>query len=136
MLLETSCTCWPYKDILGKQRIDPKLQDLVVIPEGFAPQIFHVGSVHDLHSIITSGLIAGGKEGKQGSQTVFLTAVVLMEEDNLKSSALSGVPITGEEHSDDENCDKSRPRVQESLESAPDALYWTHLATAQKQGLV
>ena len=88
----------------GKQKIDPMLQDLVVIPEGFALHIIHVGSSHDVHSIITSGLIAGGNDGKQGRQTVFFTAVNPMEEDNSQSIVISGVLITQEEHSNEENC--------------------------------
>ena len=39
---------------------------------------YHFGSSACLHSIIQSGLIAEGKETKEGRQTVFFTAVDLM----------------------------------------------------------
>ena len=65
------------QDHSGKQKVDPALQDLVVVPEGSTDYICHVGATHDLHSIIYSGLIARGREGKQGRHTVFLTAVGL-----------------------------------------------------------
>ena len=59
----------------GIPKTDPSWQDHVVIPNGFTEFIFHVGSSHDLHSTIQSGLIAEGKDAKQGRQTVFFTAV-------------------------------------------------------------
>ena len=37
--------------------------------------MFHAGSSLDLHSIIQSGLIGGGKDTIEGRQTVFFTAV-------------------------------------------------------------
>ena len=58
-----------------KQKVDRKLQDIVKIPEGFFHHIYHVGSSHNLHSIILSVLIARGKDGRQGRQTVFSSAV-------------------------------------------------------------
>ena len=63
-----------------KQKFNPELQDLVKIPEGFFDHINHVGSSHNLHSISLSGLIARGKDGRQGRQTVFFTAVNPEEE--------------------------------------------------------
>ena len=45
----------------GGKHIDPTLQDNVLLPNDFAEHICHVGSSHDLHSIIPSGLIKGGK---------------------------------------------------------------------------
>ena len=72
IMLETFLSLRAIQGHSGNQKIDPTLQDLVVIPEGFAPHIFPVGSSHDLHSIITSGLIAGGKDGKQGKTNSIL----------------------------------------------------------------
>ena len=37
--------------------------------------LYHVGSSLCMHSIIRSGLIAGGKDAKEGRQTVFFKAV-------------------------------------------------------------
>ena len=56
-------------------QIDPALQGNVLLPSDFAEYIYHVGSSHDMHSIIQSGLIPGGKDVKRGRQTVFFTAV-------------------------------------------------------------
>ena len=58
-----------------KQKVDRELQDLLKIPEGFFHHLYHVGSSHNLHSIILSVLIARGKDGRQGRQTVFYSAV-------------------------------------------------------------
>ena len=40
-----------------------------------AEHIYHVGSSHDAHSIVQSGLIPRGKEVKKGRHAVFFTAV-------------------------------------------------------------
>ena len=45
----------------GRGLIDPTLQDNVVIPSNFFQYIHHVGCAINLHSIINSGLIPGGK---------------------------------------------------------------------------
>ena len=45
----------------GGTHTDPTLQDHVLLPDDVAKHIYHVGSSHDLHSVILSGLIAGGK---------------------------------------------------------------------------
>ena len=55
----------------GRNPIDPSLQDNVLIPDGFFEHIYHVGSSHDLHSILQSGLIPGGKNVKKGRHAVF-----------------------------------------------------------------
>ena len=47
---------------IAVKHINPTLQDNVLLPGGFAEHIYHVGSSHDLHSIIQSGLIPGGKD--------------------------------------------------------------------------
>ena len=59
----------------GGKHIDPTLQDNVLLPNDFAEHIFHVGSSHDLHSVVQSGLIPGGKDAKKGRHAVFFTAV-------------------------------------------------------------
>ena len=51
------------------------MQDKVLLPIDFAEYIYHVGSSHDLHSIIQSGLIPGGKDVKKGRHEVVFTAV-------------------------------------------------------------
>ena len=44
-------------------------------PDDFAKHIYHVGSSQDLHSIIQSGLIPGGRSVKKERHAVFFTAV-------------------------------------------------------------
>ena len=59
----------------GGKHINPTLQDNVLLPGDFAEHIYHVGSSHDMHSIIQSGLIPGVKDVKNGRHAVFFTAV-------------------------------------------------------------
>ena len=54
----------------GHNLIDPTLQDNVVLPNDFFEYIFHVGCAINLHSIMDSGLIAGG-QNLSNRQTVF-----------------------------------------------------------------
>ena len=61
--------------------VDPALQDNVLLPEHFTECICHVGNVSDIHSIIRSGLISGGKSLKRDRQSVFFTAVNPMDDD-------------------------------------------------------
>ena len=55
--------------------MDPSLQDHVFVPDNFFEFICHVGCYFNMHSIIASGLIAGGKNSGGDRQTVFFTAV-------------------------------------------------------------
>ena len=54
---------------------DPTLSENVLLPSDFAEHIYLVGSSHDMHSIIQSGLIPGGKDVKKGRHAMFFTAV-------------------------------------------------------------
>ena len=70
-----------------------------------------------LHSIIQSGLIAGGKDTKEGRQTVFCTAVK---------------PMTDSQ--EDESYDVTKPRnVQYKIKwkMYQDAVHWINLKRAQ-----
>ena len=51
----------------GGKRINPTLQDNVLLPDNFAEHIYHIGSSHDMHSIIQSGLIPGGKKTRKNA---------------------------------------------------------------------
>ena len=62
----------------GGKHINPTVQDNVLSPSDFAEHIYHVGSSHDLHSIIQSGLTPTGKDVKKGRHAVFFTAVFPM----------------------------------------------------------
>ena len=55
--------------------MDPSLQDNVLIPDKFFEFISHVGCSFNMHSVIASRLVAGGKNSGRDRQTVFFTAV-------------------------------------------------------------
>ena len=57
----------------GRNRIDPSLQDNVLIPNNFFEYIYHIGCAVNLHSITNSGLIPGGPILSK-RQTVFFTS--------------------------------------------------------------
>ena len=65
----------------GRNRIDPSLQDNVVIPDGFFKYIYHVGCAINSHSIIHSGLKSGG-QNLSNRQTVFFLPVDHMDEEH------------------------------------------------------
>ena len=82
-----------------------------------------MGRARDQHSIAEIGLVAGGKELKEGRQTIFFTPL-----DPFNSDADEAEAIT----------DASKPReVQYQIHWRPeqDASYWIHLSTAQYAGL-
>ena len=58
------------------------LQDNVLLPEAFTEFFYHVGNDIELHSIIRSGLIPGGKCFKSNRQSVFFTEVNPMDDDH------------------------------------------------------
>ena len=93
-----------------------------MLPKNFVKYIYHVRCSHDLHSIIQSGLIAGGKDARKVSQTVFFTAVDPMHEH-----------LTKEQH-----YDVTQPRVVPYMSKWKvhlNAVYWVNLPVAQKKGL-
>ena len=59
----------------GRIPIDPKLQDNVLFPNNFYEYIYDIACAVNLHSITSSGLIAGGQNSSSERQTVFFTAV-------------------------------------------------------------
>ena len=61
----------------GGKHLNPPLQDNVLLPSDFAEHIYLVGSSHDTHSIIQSGLIPGGKDVEKRRHAVFFTAVFI-----------------------------------------------------------
>ena len=82
----------------GGIAVDPELQDNVLLPDGLTENIYHVGNVSEMRSIIRSGLIPGGRSLKKGRQSVFFTFVNPMEDD------------TGMEETP---CDLTKPRIAE-----------------------
>ena len=105
----------------GRNLIDPSLQDNVVI-SGFFQHIYHVGCAFNLHSIISSELIPGGKSSSK-RQTVFFLPV-----DPVDKS-----------HKDPNEIDLNVPRHERYLHNAwkrhQDAVYWVDINLAIKKGL-
>ena len=64
----------------GGNKVGPSLQVNVEIPSNWIDHIYHVGSSQDCHSINRSDQIAGGKDTKEGRQSVFFTAVDAMNQ--------------------------------------------------------
>ena len=79
----------------GRNPIDPTLQDNVLIPDNFSEYIYHIGCAINLHSITNSGLISGRQILGKERQTVFFTAVNLMDK----------------EHRDPQELDLTKPRL-------------------------
>ena len=55
--------------------VDPLLQDCILLPDDFAEYICHIGNAYEMHSIVQSGLIPGGKSNRKDRESVFFTAV-------------------------------------------------------------
>ena len=73
-------TCVLSKASLGGNKVDPALQDNDDIQFYWTTKNYHVVFSHDLHFIDQSGLIAGGKDEREGRKTVFFTAVCPMNQ--------------------------------------------------------
>ena len=71
----------------GGTHIDPALQDNVLLPDDFAEHIHHVGSSHDFHSVIQSGMIPGEKSVKKERHAVFFAAVNRRSSSSTKKSS-------------------------------------------------
>ena len=63
----------------GENFVDPSLQDYILLPDDFAECIHHIGNAYEMHSIVQSGLIPGGKSNRRDIQSVFFTAVNPMD---------------------------------------------------------
>ena len=95
----------------------------VMIPYKWKRYICHVGRARDQYSTAEAGLVVGGKERKEGRQTIFFTPL-----DPFNSGADEAELIT----------DIKKPRkVHYQIHWRPeqDAVYWIHLSTAQDAGL-
>ena len=57
----------------GGMTIQPELMNYVLIPYKWKQFIYHMGRARDQYSIAEAGLVAGGKENKEGRQTIFFT---------------------------------------------------------------
>ena len=106
----------------GRNLIDPTLQDNVVIPSNIFQYISHVGCAINLHSIINSGLIAGG-QNLSNRQTVFFLLVDPMVQ----------------EHKDLDTIDLGAPRLALYMHKAwkkhQNTVHWVDIKLAQMKGL-
>ena len=106
----------------GGKHINPTLQDNVLLPSDFAEHIHHAGSSHDMHSIIQSGLILGGKDVKKGRHAVFFAAVNPMFIDHYR----------------ERDYDVTKPRIAvytHTWKTHQNTVYWCNLTVAQRKGL-
>ena len=105
----------------GRSLIDPSLQDNVIIPDGFSKYNYHVGCAINLHSIINSRLIQGGRN-LSNRQTVFFLLVDPMDK----------------EHKDPDTIDLEAPRLAQYMHKAwkkhQNTVYWVDIKLAQKKG--
>ena len=94
----------------------------VMIPYKWKRFIYHVGRARDEYSIAEIGSVAGGKERKEGRQTIFFT---LLD------------PFNSDADEAESGTDTTKPRkVTDQIHWRPeqDAVYWSHLSTAQDAG--
>ena len=107
----------------GRNLIDPTLQDIVLIPNGFFKYIYHIGCAINLHSITNSGLIPGGQHSSRERQTVFFTSV----------------DPKNKEHKHRNKFDLEAPRLawyhQKEWRKHQNMVYWVDIKLAQKKGL-
>ena len=106
----------------GGKHINPTLQDNVLLPGDFAEYFYHVGSSNDMHWIIQSGLIPGGKDVEKGRHAVFITAV----------------NPTFIDHYRERGYDVTQPRIAVSKHNRKvhqHTVYWCNLMVAQSKGL-
>ena len=104
---------------LGRNLIDPSLQDNVLIPDGFFKYFYHVACAINLHSIANSGLIPGG-QNLSNRQTVFFLSVDPMDKN----------------HKDLDKIDLEAPRLAQylhkALEKHQNTVYWVDINFALK----
>ena len=82
-----------------------------------------MGRARDQYSIAEIGLVAGGKERKEGRQTIFFSPLG---------------PFNSDANEADSITDLKKPRkvkYQSHWRLEQDAVYWIHLSTAQDAGL-
>ena len=106
----------------GRNLIDPSLQDNVIIQSGFFQQIYHIGCVFNLHSIINNGLILRGQNSSK-RQTVFFLPTDPRDKG----------------HQDPATIDFNKPRRAQYMHSAwkkhQDAVFWVDINFAIQKRL-
>ena len=108
----------------GNARINPALQDNVVLPKDITKFVYHVGNGNELRSIVRNGLVPGGFSTKTSRYAVFFTVVEPMDDEQ-------GLRETF--------CDLSKARIapnKNTWKPLQDTVYWCNLFLAQERGLV
>ena len=107
----------------GNARINPALQDNVLLPRNFTKYVYHVGNGKDLRSILRHGLVPGGFSTKMGRQPRIFTFVNPMDvEQGLRETF----------------CDSSKARLalfKNIWKRFQDTENWCNLLLAQEGGL-
>ena len=107
----------------GSTLVDPTLQDNVLLPYDFAEYINHIVNGCDMHSIILSGLIPGGRSLKRDRQSVLFTAVN---------------PMYANQDLEEVQYDPDKPRIavyNNTWRVHQNTVYWCNLKFAQRKGL-
>ena len=107
----------------GDNFVDPILQDNIRLPDDFAEYIYHIGNAFEMHSIIQSGLIPGGKSFRRDRQSVFFTAVN---------------PMDTRQDRREVEYDVDKPRIapyKHNWRAHHNTVYWCNLNLAQRKGL-
>ena len=107
----------------GNARINPALQDNVLLPKDFTKYVYHVGNGKELRSIVRHGLVPGGFSTETGRHAVFFTVVNPMDDEQ-------GLRETF--------CDLSKARIvpyKNTWKPPQDTVYWCNLLLAQEGGL-
>ena len=73
----------------GGTFIHPELMNYVPISHKWKQFICHMGRARDRYSIAEAGLVAGGKEGKEGRQTIFFTPLDPYHSDASKAETVT-----------------------------------------------
>ena len=117
------CIFVSFQGPTGGNLIAPELMGQVAIPYKWKEFLFHRGFSFNVTSILTSGLIAGGRKNKEGRQTIFFTP-------------LNPFGYDPDEEEPGEELSKPRKVHNHSAwKKTQDAVNWVSLARAQDPGL-
>ena len=100
----------------------PELMGHVAIPYNEKEFVFHRGCSFNIKSILVTGLIAGGRESKEGRQTIFFTPLNPCGKNQMKRN-----PVTIYQYR--EKC------IITTIGKTTRMLFWVKLSRAQDQGL-
>ena len=120
----------------GGTLVDPTLQDNVLLPDDFAECIYHIGNAHDMHSIIKSGPIPGGRSLRKDRQSVFSEGRSPKRDRQLVF--LTAVnPMYASQDLEEVQYDLDKPRItyKNNWRVHQNTVYWCNLKLARRKGL-